>query len=301
MVKIYNKINIKYNVSYFKLLITVLHFKGDYVIVEINIILWEKSMNTLQIINPSMITTIFIVIGIGIVFLKMVRILNEFERAVVFRLGRYVGIRGPGLIILIPFIEKMVRVNMRTIVMDVPPQDIITKDNVSLKVNAVVYFRIITPEKSILEVENVEYATSQISQTTLRSIIGQFELDDILSQRDKINMEMQTVIDKQTDPWGVKISAVEIKHIDLPLEMQKAMSRQAEAERERRARIIAAEGEFEASTKLAEASKIMDKNPATLQLRYLQTLSEIGAKNGTSTIIPFPVDLVKAILGKDSK
>ncbi len=301
MVKIYNKINIKYNLRYFKPLITILHFKGDYVIVEINIILWEKSMNTLQIINPSMITTIFIVIGIGIVFLKMVRILNEFERAVVFRLGRYVGIRGPGLIILIPFIEKMVRVNMRTIVMDVPPQDIITKDNVSLKVNAVVYFRIITPEKSILEVENVEYATSQISQTTLRSIIGQFELDDILSQRDKINMEMQTVIDKQTDPWGVKISAVEIKHIDLPLEMQKAMSRQAEAERERRARIIAAEGEFEASTKLAEASKIMDKNPATLQLRYLQTLSEIGAKNGTSTIIPFPVDLVKAILGKDSK
>lgn len=258
-------------------------------------------MNTLQIINPSTITTLFIVIGVGIVFLKMVRILNEFERAVVFRLGRYVGIRGPGLIILIPFIEKMVRVNMRTIVMDVPPQDIITKDNVSLKVNAVVYFRIITPEKSILEVENVEYATSQISQTTLRSIIGQFELDDILSQRDKINMEMQTVIDKQTDPWGVKISAVEIKHIDLPLEMQKAMSRQAEAERERRARVIAAEGEYEASTKLAEASKIMDKNPATLQLRYLQTLSEIGSKNGSTTIIPLPIDLIKAILGKDSK
>ncbi len=301
MINIYNKINIKYPIRYFKPMITLLHFRYVYDSVGNNMFYGRKRMNTLQIINPSMITVLFIVIGIGIVFLKMVRILNEFERAVVFRLGRYVGIRGPGLIILIPFIEKMVRVNMRTIVMDVPPQDIITKDNVSLKVNAVVYFRIITPEKSILEVENVEYATSQISQTTLRSIIGQFELDDILSQRDKINMEMQTVIDKQTDPWGVKISAVEIKHIDLPLEMQKAMSRQAEAERERRARIIAAEGEFEASTKLAEASKIMDKNPATLQLRYLQTLSEIGAKNGTSTIIPFPVDLIKAVLGKDSK
>ncbi len=227
-----------------------------------------------------------------------IKILQEFERAVVFRLGRFVGVRGPGIIILIPFIEKMVRVNMRTVVMDVPPQDIITKDNVSVKVNAVVYFRIVSPDKSILEVEDPYYATSQISQTTLRSIIGQFELDDLLSSRDKINREMQKIIDAQTDPWGVKISSVEIKHIDLPAEMQKAMSRQAEAERERRAKVIHAEGEYQAAEKLSEASNIMSENPITLQLRYLQTLTEMTSKQNASTIIPIPIDLINSILGK---
>jgi len=246
----------------------------------------------------GLIPYILLIVVVLIILTSTVKILQEFERSVVFRLGRYVGTRGPGLILLIPFIEKMIRVNMRTIVMDVAPQDIITKDNVSLKVNAVVYFRIISPEKSILEVEDVYYATSQISQTTLRSIIGQFELDDLLSNRDKINGEMQTVIDKQTDPWGVKISSVEIKHIDLPVEMQKAMSRQAEAERERRAKVIHAAGEYEASAKLAEASEVMSTNPITLQLRYLQTLSEISSKQNATTIIPIPLDLLKMISGK---
>lgn len=242
-------------------------------------------------------------IGLGIVVLLIlfvlfstVKVLQEYERAVVFRLGRYVSVRGPGLIILIPFLETMIRVNIRTIVMDVPPQDVITKDNVSVKVNAVVYFRIVIPEKSILEVDDVYYATSQISQTTLRSIVGQFDLDDLLSSRDKINKEMQKIIDAQTDPWGVKISSVEIKHIDLPVEMQKAMSRQAESERERRAKVILAEGEYQAAEKLAEASKIMSDNPVTLQLRYLQTLSEMGSKEGNSTIIPLPMDLIGGIV-----
>ena len=249
------------------------------------------------------VVAVIILIVLFILFAS-IKILQEYERAVVFRLGRYVGVRGPGLIILIPFIETMVRVNMRTIVMDVPPQDIITKDNVSVKVNAVVYFRVVIPEKSILEVDDAYYATSQISQTTLRSIIGQFELDDLLSSRDKINKEMQKVIDAQTDPWGVKIASVEIKHIDLPVEMQKAMSRQAESERERRAKIILAEGEFQAAEKLAEASQIMSENPISLQLRYLQTLSEMSSKNGSSTIIPLPLDLIKNVVSSfktDSK
>ena len=248
--------------------------------------------------SSILVMVIFVLLVLFILFYS-VRILKEYERAVVFRLGRYVGIRGPGLILLIPFIETMTIVNMRTIVMDVPPQDIITKDNVSVKVNAVVYFKVLTPEKSILEVDDVYYATSQISQTTLRSIIGQFELDDLLSSREKINKEMQSIIDAQTDPWGVKIAAVEIKHIDLPAEMQKAMSRQAESERERRAKIILAEGEYQAAEKLAEASRIMGENPVTLQLRYLQTLSEITSKdNNKATIIPIPIDLIKSITGK---
>ncbi len=245
--------------------------------------------------------SVLVVFALLIIFLlfSSIKILQEYERAVVFRLGRYAGIRGPGLIILIPILEQMVKVNMRTIVMDVPPQDIITKDNVSVKVNAVVYFKVLSPEKSILEVDDVYYATSQISQTTLRSIIGQFELDDLLSSREKINKEMQSIIDAQTDPWGVKIAAVEIKHIDLPVEMQKAMSRQAESERERRAKIILAEGEYQAAAKLAEASSIMGENPVTLQLRYLQTLSEMTSKdNNKSTIIPIPIDLIKSFTGK---
>lgn len=246
----------------------------------------------------SVLPILAVLIALAIfVITSSVKILQEFERAIVFRLGRYVGVRGPGIILLIPFIEKMVRVNMRTIVMDVPPQDIITKDNVSVKVNAVVYFRIISPEKSILEVEDAYYATSQISQTTLRSIIGQFDLDDLLSNRDKINKEMQSVIDAQTDPWGVKISAVEVKHIDLPTEMQKAMSRQAEAERERRAKVIHAEGEFQAAEKLSQASNIMSENPITLQLRYLQTLTEMSSKQGSTIVIPLPIDLIKTISG----
>ena len=248
--------------------------------------------------SSILVMVIFVLLVLFILFYS-VRILKEYERAVVFRLGRYVGIRGPGLILLIPCIETMTIVNMRTIVMDVPPQDIITKDNVSVKVNAVVYFKVLTPEKSILEVDDVYYATSQISQTTLRSIVGRFDLDDLLSSREKINKEMQSIIDAQTDPWGVKIAAVEIKHIDLPAEMQKAMSRQAESERERRAKIILAEGEYQAAEKLAEASRIMGENPVTLQLRYLQTLSEITSKdNNKATIIPIPIDLIKSITGK---
>lgn len=247
----------------------------------------------------ALISTGIVIVAVLIAIISSTfKILQEFERAVVFRLGRFVGVRGPGIIILIPLIERMVRVNMRTVVMDVPPQDIITKDNVSVKVNAVVYFRIVSPDKSILEVEDPYYATSQISQTTLRSIIGQFELDDLLSSRDKINREMQKIIDAQTDPWGVKISSVEIKHIDLPAEMQKAMSRQAEAERERRAKVIHAEGEYQAAEKLSEASNIMSENPITLQLRYLQTLTEMTSKQNASTIIPIPIDLINNILGK---
>ncbi|MDE7169195.1 MAG: slipin family protein [Mucispirillum sp.] len=242
-----------------------------------------------------MSTGLVFVVLILILLFSCVKVLKEYDRAVIFRLGRFAGVRGPGLILLIPFLETMVKVSMRTIVMDVPPQDIITKDNISVKVNAVVYFRIISPEKSILEVADVYYATSQLSQTTLRSIVGQFDLDDLLSSRDKINKEMQKVIDAQTDPWGVKIGSVEIKHIDLPVEMQKAMSRQAESERERRAKIILAEGEYQAAEKIAEASRIMSENPISLQLRYLQTLSEISSKNGTSTIIPIPIDLIKAL------
>jgi len=233
------------------------------------------------------------IIMLGSVLFACVKILQEYERAVVFRLGRYTSVRGPGLILLIPFIERMVRVNLRTLVMDVPPQDIITRDNVSVKVSAVVYFRVVAPEKAILEVEDAYYATSQLSQTSLRSIIGQFELDILLSSREKINIELQSVIDKQTEPWGVKVSAVELKHIDLPSEMQRAMARQAEAERERRAKVINADGEFEAATKLTEASAIMQSNPITLQLRYLQTLADISSKNNAVTIIPFPIDLIQ--------
>jgi len=222
------------------------------------------------------------------------KILKEYERGVIFRLGRFAGVRGPGLIILIPYIEKMVKVNLRTVVMDVPPQDVITKDNISIKVNAVVYFRVISPSKAVLEVEDFYYATSQISQTTLRSVVGQFELDEILSHRDKINQELQDVIDKQTDPWGVKVSAVEIKHIDLPPEMQRAMARQAEAERERRAKIIHADGELQSSEKLSQASKIMAENPLTIQLRYLQTLTEIASEKNSTIVFPLPIELLKA-------
>ncbi|MDR2400600.1 MAG: slipin family protein [Deferribacteraceae bacterium] len=238
-----------------------------------------------------------VAIFLGILVISLlfscVKILQEYERGVIFRLGRYVAVRGPGLILLIPYIERIVRMSLRTVVFDVPPQDIITRDNVSVKVNAVVYFRIVAPEKAVLEVDDAFYATSQLSQTTLRSIIGQFELDDLLANREKINLELQAVIDRQTDPWGVKVSAVEVKHIDLPSEMQRAMARQAEAERDRRAKVINADGEFQAATKLAEASEIMNQNPITLQLRYLQTLADISSKTNSATIIPFPLELIK--------
>ena len=227
---------------------------------------------------------------------SMLKILKEYERGVIFRLGRLVGARGPGLIILIPFIERMTKVSLRTVVMDVPPQDVITKDNVSIKVNAVVYFRVIDPEKAIIEVDDFLYATSQLSQTTLRSILGQAEMDDLLSNREKINFELQDILDKHTDPWGIKVSAVEVKHIDLPEEMQRSMARQAEAERERRAKVINAEGEFQAATRLTDASKIIGEHPIALQLRYLQTLVEIATENSSTIVFPIPIELLKPFL-----
>lgn len=240
---------------------------------------------------------------IGVLFLlfilaSAIRILREYERGVVFRLGRLIEVKGPGLILLIPMIDKMLKVSLRTIVMDVPPQDVITKDNVSISVNAVVYYRVIQPEKAIVEVENFHVATSQLSQTTLRSILGQSELDELLSQRDKINRELAIIIDNQTEPWGIKVSNVEVKHIDLPQEMQRAMARQAEAERERRAKVIHAEGEFQASQKLSEAAVIISANPAALQLRFLQTLTEISSENSSTVIFPVPIDFISAFMKK---
>ncbi|HOO15132.1 MAG TPA: slipin family protein [Candidatus Marinimicrobia bacterium] len=222
-----------------------------------------------------------------------IRVLREYERGVIFRLGRLIAAKGPGLFFLIPVVDRMVKVSLRTVVLDVPPQDIITKDNVSVKVNAVVYFRVIDPSKAIVEVEDYLYATSQLSQTTLRSILGQAELDELLSSREKINEELQSILDTHTDPWGIKVSQVEIKHVDLPQEMQRAMAKQAEAERERRAKVINAEGEFQAATKLAQAAEIMNKEPITIQLRFLQTLREVAAENNSTTIFPVPIDLFK--------
>jgi regulator of protease activity HflC (stomatin/prohibitin superfamily) len=215
---------------------------------------------------------------------------------VVFRLGRLVGVKGPGLILLIPLIDKMVKVSLRTVVMDVPPQDVITKDNVSIKVNAVVYFRVMEPGKAIVEVENFLFATSQLSQTTLRSILGQSELDELLAERDKINAQLQIIIDGATEPWGIKVSNVEVKHIDLPIEMQRAMARQAEAERERRAKVIHAEGEFQASQKLQQAAVVIEGHPVALQLRFLQTLTEVASEKNSTTIFPIPIDLITPFL-----
>ncbi len=246
------------------------------------------------------VTSGFILVIIIAIFLiaSMIKILREYERGVIFRLGRLIGIKGPGIIILIPLVDRMVKISLRTIVMDVPPQDIITKDNVSVKVNAVIYFRVLGADKAVVEVENFMFATSQLSQTTLRSVLGQAELDELLSERDKINLKLQQIIDSHTDPWGIKVSMVEVKHIDLPQEMQRAMAKQAEAERERRAKIIAAEGEFQAAAKLGDAAEIISKNPSTLQLRYLQTLAEIAGESKSSTIIPLPIDLLKPIIDK---
>lgn len=240
-----------------------------------------------------------ILIGlIVLLLLSAIKVLNEYERAVIFRMGRLIGAKGPGIILIIPIVDRVRRVSLRTIVQDVPPQDVITKDNVSVKVNAVINFRVMDPNKAIVEVENFLYATSQLAQTTLRSILGQFELDDLLAEREKINQKLQVIVDAHTDPWGVKVSLVEVKHVDLPVEMQRAMARQAEAERERRAKVINAEGEFQASAKLAEAATIIGNHPMALQLRYLQTLSEIASENNSTTIFPIPIDLFQVFLKK---
>lgn len=248
----------------------------------------------------------YVLLITGIVFLLIIlasaiRILREYERGVVFRLGRLIAVKGPGIIFLIPVIDRMVKVSLRTVVMDVPTQDVITKDNVSIKVNAVVYFRVIQPDKAIVEVENYLFATSQLSQTTLRSILGQSELDELLSQREKINRELAKIIDHQTEPWGIKVSNVEVKHIDLPQEMQRAMAKQAEAERERRAKVIHAEGEFQASQRLSDAASIISSNPTALQLRFLQTLTEVASEQSSTIIFPVPLDMISAFLDKKKK
>jgi regulator of protease activity HflC (stomatin/prohibitin superfamily) len=225
-----------------------------------------------------------------------VRVLREYERAVVFRLGRLIGEKGPGLFILLPVVDRMVKVSLRIVAMDVPPQDIITRDNISIKVNAVLYFRVEDPRKAVVQVENFLYATSQIAQTSLRSVVGEHELDDLLAEREKINIKLQQIIDDRTEPWGIKVTAVEVKDVDLPQEMQRAIARQAEAERERRAKIIHAEGEFSASARLAEAAHVMGREPLTLQLRYLQTLTEIATEKNSTIVFPVPIDMMKAFL-----
>ena len=241
---------------------------------------------------------IFIAILLFIILSAAIKILKEYERGVIFRLGRLVGTRGPGLIVIFPGIEKMVRISLRTVVLDVPPQDVITKDNVSIKVNAVIYFRVMSPQDAVVQVEDYLYATGQLAQTTLRSIVGQAELDEILAEREKINHRLQSILDRSTDPWGIKVSMVEIKHIDLPQEMQRSMAKQAEAERERRAKVINAEGEFQAAQRLAEAAAIIQKYPVALQLRFLQTLREVAAENNSTTLFPIPIDLFEPFLKK---
>ena len=242
------------------------------------------------------ISLLIAVILIVMFLSSAIRILNEYERGVIFRLGRCIGAKGPGLIILIPIVDKMQRVDLRVVTLDVPPQDIITRDNVSVKVSAVVYYRVMDPTRAIIEVVNFPFATSQMAQTTLRSVCGQAEMDELLSAREKLNFHIQEILDKQTDPWGIKVSNVELKHIDLPQEMQRAMAKQAEAERERRAKVINAEGEFQASTRLAEAAVIIEDHPVALQLRYLQTLREVASEKNSVTIFPVPIDLFKPFL-----
>jgi regulator of protease activity HflC (stomatin/prohibitin superfamily) len=247
--------------------------------------------------NPFTLGLIGVGVLVIVILINAIRILPEYERGVVFRLGRMQPEPyGPGLFLLIPIVDRMVRVSTRTVVHDVPPQDIITRDNVSIKVNAVVYFRVLVSTKAVVEVENFHYATSQLSQTTLRSVLGQVELDELLSERDKINHELQTILDKQTDPWGIKVSAVEVKHVDLPAEMQRAMAKQAEAEREKRAKIIHAEGESQAAATLADAAEELAKNPSSMQLRYLQTLTEIASERNSTLIFPLPVELLRSFV-----
>ncbi len=241
---------------------------------------------------------ILAIVLIVLFLMSAIRILKEYERGVIFRLGRVIKTKGPGLIILIPVVDKMVKVSLRLVAMDVPPQDVITRDNVSVKVNAVIYFRVMEPRNATIEVENYLFATSQLAQTTLRSVCGQVELDELLAEREKINTQLQGILDKQTDPWGIKVSTVEVKHIDLPQEMQRAMAKQAEAERERRAKVINAEAEFQAANRLTEAAEIIAKHPEALQLRYLQTLREISSESNTTTFFPIPIDLFTPFIKK---
>jgi regulator of protease activity HflC (stomatin/prohibitin superfamily) len=257
-------------------------------------------------INLDLLIVIVVVAALFFFIGSFVRILREYERAVIFRLGRTARAvlnpggqgTGPGLVLLMPFIDKMVKVSLRTVAMDVPPQDVITRDNVSIKVNAVIYFRVVDPERAVISVEDYLYATSQIAQTTLRSVLGQAELDDLLSARDKINQQLQRIIDEHTDPWGIKVTTVEVKHIDLPQDMQRAMAKQAEAERERRAKVINADGEFQAAAKLSEAAEVLTRHPVAVQLRFLQTMREIASERNTTTFFPLPMDLLGPLLGR---
>jgi len=248
-------------------------------------------------LQPLLVVVVFA----ALVLVSGLKILREYERAVIFRLGRIVSHRGPGIIYVIPGIEKMLKVDLRTITMDVPSQDVITKDNVSVKVNAVLYFRVLDPNRAVVEVENYLFATSQLAQTTLRSVCGQGELDELLAERDKINARIQEILDAQTEPWGVKVVLVELKHIDLPESMQRAMARQAEAERERRGKVIAAEGEFQAAQRIADAARIIETHPTAIQLRYLQTLVEVATGNNSTTIFPVPIDLLAPFLQKSQR
>ncbi len=246
---------------------------------------------------PGTFTGIFVIVIIALFILaSAIRILREYERGVVFRLGRLVGEKGPGLILLIPIIDRMVKISLRVVAMDVPPQDVITKDNVSIKVNAVLYFRVLRAEESVVSVENYLYATSQLAQTTLRSVLGEHELDELLAEREKINQQLQKIIDERSDPWGIKVTAVEVKDVDLPQEMQRAIAKQAEAERERRAKIIHAEGEFQAAERLTAAAKVIAAEPAALQLRYLQTLTEIAVDKNSTVAFPVPIDIFKGLI-----
>lgn len=240
----------------------------------------------------------FLIVFILILAAAAIKILREYERGVIFRLGRLIGAKGPGFFLIIPGVDKMLRISLRLVTLDIPPQDVITRDNVSIKVNAVVYFRVIDPNKAVVEVENYLYATSQLAQTTLRSVVGQAELDELLSQRDKINLKLQDILDKHTEPWGIKVSLVETKQVDLPEEMRRAIARQAEAERERRAKIIHAEGEAQAAEKLAQAANIISINPAAIQLRFLQTLTEVATEKNSTLIFPVPIDLLTPFLKK---
>lgn len=247
---------------------------------------------------PQLVILVFILL----IIMSSIKVMREYERAVVFRLGRLIAVKGPGLIILIPFIDKMIRVSLRTVVMDIEPQDVITKDNVSIKVNAVLYFRVMEADKAIVDVENYLFATNQLAQTTLRSILGQSDLDEILAEREKINHRLQQIIDDHTEPWGIKVSSVEVKQIDLPIEMQRAMARQAEAERERRAKIINADGEYQAARKLADAAQQIQEFPIALQLRFLQTLSDIATEKNSTIVFPVPIDLLTPFMeGAQSK
>jgi regulator of protease activity HflC (stomatin/prohibitin superfamily) len=257
----------------------------------------EKNERRSVMPNIYPVIPITVVVVLVVMFLSSaIRILNEYQRAVIFRLGRIIATKGPGIIILIPVVDKMVRIDMRTITMEVPSQDVITRDNVSIKVSAVVYFRVMDANNAVINVENYLYATKQLAQTTLRSVCGQVELDELLSQRDKINLQLQEILDRSTEPWGIKVSHVEVKQIDLPEEMKRAIAKQAEAERERRAKVINAEGEFQAAQKLIEAAALMETQPMSLQLRYLQTLNQIAAENNSTTIFPIPIDLFKPFL-----